>query len=127
MTNEALGKILSQHVDALEGEPGRWKFTVDGVPMLCLTDATHDRMRIVAPVTKVSEMTDQQNAQVMEANFHTALDARYATTGGMLFAAFLHPLSTLSPEEARSALRQVSQLARTFGSSYSSGELLFGR
>ncbi|NJL83304.1 MAG: hypothetical protein HC890_10765, partial [Chloroflexaceae bacterium] len=54
------------------------------------------------------------------------LDARYAVSNGVVFAAFVHPLSTLDERDFLSALRQVSQLVRNFGTSYSSGALSFG-
>ena len=62
----------------------------------------------------------------MAANFHTALDGRYATSEGVLYAAFIHPLSPLTEEELASALRQVAALARNFGTTYSSDALLYG-
>ncbi len=33
---------------------------------------------------------------MMIANFHTALDARYAISDGVIYAAFIHPLSSLA-------------------------------
>ncbi len=43
----------------------------------------------------------------------------------MVCAAYIHPLSPLRPEEVYSALRQVAELVKTFGTTYSSGELVF--
>ena len=60
------------------------------------------------------------------ANYHSSLDARYAVSQGIVYSAFLHPLSTLADDQLASALRQVAALATTFGSTYSSGELMFG-
>ena len=62
---------------------------------------------------------------MLVANFHNALDARYAVSNGNVFAAFLHPLSSLEENDLRSALRQVSQLVANFGTTYSSGGLQF--
>lgn len=64
--------------------------------------------------------------RVLEANFHSALDARYATSDGVLYAAFIHPLSPLTEAEVRSAVAQVASLVRSFGTTYSSGELVYG-
>ena len=83
-------------------------------------------MRLIATISPVSELTGEQVARILEANFHSALDARYATSRGYLYAAFIHPLSPLSDAELRSAVAQVANLARTFGTTYSSGELLYG-
>ena len=71
-------------------------------------------------------LTAEQRSLMLIANFHSALDARYATGRGVVYAAFLHPLSALTEAELHSALRQVAALARNFGTSCSSGELLYG-
>ena len=55
------------------------------------------------------------------------LDAQYATNEGVLYSAFIHPLSPLTDGEARSAIDQVANLALTFGTTYQSGNLIFGR
>ena len=44
----------------------------------------------------------------------------------MLYAAFIHPLGPLTEAELVSAVRQVSSLASSFGTGYTSGELVFG-
>lgn len=52
---------------------------------------------------------------MLEANFHSALDVRYATSNGLVYAAYIHPLSLLRREEIHSALRHVAKLVKTFG------------
>ena len=83
--------------------------------------------RLVAPVIAVGKMTSTQLQRTMQANFHSALDARYAVRGGVLYSAFIHPLSPLSDDEVRSGLMQVVNLVKTFGTTYSSGGLFFGK
>jgi len=61
----------------------------------------------------------------MNSNFHLALDARYAVSDDVLYAAFIHPLSSLCKEDFESALKQVYNLVATFGKTYSSGQLEF--
>ena len=95
------------------------------VEMACIWDEANDRMRIIAPVRAVKDLTPEQLGAVFAANFHSALDARYGASQGILYAAFLHPLGSLSREEVLSAVRQVASLVRTFGSTYSSGELVY--
>lgn len=54
------------------------------------------------------------------------MDCRLAaapSSNGLLFAAFIHPLASLDPELARSALDQVAALVHTFGGQFSSGHL----
>lgn len=126
MNQERLQALIRGAATDVRGDHGAMELVFEGVAMACVSDPAHDRMRIIAPVVAVSDMTEAQRARVMEANFHTALDARYATSGPLLYAAFLHPLGSLSEPELRSALRQVAQLVNTFGSSYSSGDLRYG-
>ena len=126
MTLGTLQGILKETVENLKGESGQWRFTYAGVEMALLTSLPHDRMRIVAPIGPEVQLTDQQRKRMLEANFHSALDVRYATSNGRVYAAYIHPLSPLHREEIQSALRQVAELVKTFGMTYSSGELSFG-
>lgn len=110
----------------VEGSDGAWQFDIQGVRVACLTDSRFDRMRLIAPIADASDLTDEQREACLEANFHTALDARYATSDGVLYAAFLHPLDSLTEEDLHSALSQVVSLVLTFGDTYSGGTLVFG-
>lgn len=112
--------------DELDGEDGRWQMRVGEVPLACMTDLHFDRMRIIAPIIELDEVSVDMRDQCLEANFHTALDARYATSDGVLYAAFIHPLSPLDEDQVESAVRQVASLVETFGTTFSSGELVFG-
>jgi hypothetical protein len=62
----------------------------------------------------------------MQANFDTALDARYAIAQEMLWSTFIHPLSSLDARQFLAGLGQTINLARNYGSSYASGLLSFG-
>lgn len=126
MTLGTLQGILKETVENLKGESGQWRFIYADVEMALLTSVPHDRMRIVAPIRPEAELTDQHRKRMLEANFHSALDARYATSNGLVYAAYIHPLSPLRREEVQSALRQVAELVKTFGTTYSSGKLSFG-
>lgn len=126
MDNDRLDEVLKELVPA-ERQGNVWKMQVDGREVLCMTDETHDRMRIITPVAAAATLTAAQKDRVLEANFHSALDARYAVFDGTLFSAFIHPLSPVTKWEVASALKQVVTLAETFGTSYSSGGLTFGR
>ncbi|MGD1855823.1 MAG: type III secretion system chaperone [Leptolyngbyaceae cyanobacterium] len=126
MTLERLEQILESEVSNVVGENGQWRFSVGGRAVIVLADAQNDRMRVFSPVVPTEELTAQQVQTMLAANFHTALDARYAVTDGAVVALYLHPLETLQADNFRSALRQVVSLAETFGTSYSSSELNFG-
>ena len=102
------------------------QFSYDGATLMCISDTVADRMRIISPIIELSEIEGEQLILALAANFHTALDARYAISDGVVYAAFIHPLRPLSDEEVYSAIRQVARARNTFGDEYTSGELFFG-
>lgn len=96
--------------------------------VLVLTDERADRMRIMMPIRKFDpeRLEDLQLALIaLQANYDRALDARYAVQDGVLWSAFIHPLSSLTAKDLASAVRQVQGLRDNTGTTYSSGELLF--
>jgi hypothetical protein len=126
MTQTHMESLLRSLAPGAAGVSGALSFKFDGVQIECISDPEHNRMRLVAAIGPVSDLTAEHVARILEANFHTALDARYATSNGYLYAAFIHPLSPLTEGELRSAVSQVSNLAQAFGTTYSSGELVYG-
>ena len=100
-------------------------FTYLGVKMVLLSDTGHDRMRIISAITKYSNLAPNIKNSLMNSNFHLALDARYAVSEDVLYACFIHPLSSLRKTDLDSALKQVANLASSFGKTYSSGQLEF--
>ncbi|MEM9188955.1 MAG: hypothetical protein AAGF12_07250 [Myxococcota bacterium] len=126
MDLETLDRILREEATLVRREANVWEAVVDGVQVAMVTDTRADRMRIVAPVAAEADLTDELRRIILEANFHSALDARYATSGGILYAAYIHPLSPLEEAQFRSALHQVASLKLTFGTTYSSSDLVFG-
>ena len=125
MNNDKLNSIFHSLSDNVQGQKGHWKFIINELIFICLTDQLHNRMRIISPVVKMDEVTDAQLLKSMEANFHSTLDVRYAVSDGVLWAAFIHPLGELTNEQVNSAVRQVYSSVRSFGTSYSSGTLSF--
>lgn len=127
MDNLALDALLRKEVDTVKGEAPVWQFEFRGVNMAVFTDQSSDRMRIIAPILPVEEIDAEIMKLLMEANFHTALDARYATSDGVVYSTFIHPLSSLTQDDFRSALKQVSSLVLTFGTTFSSGSVGFAK
>ena len=125
MNNDKLNSIFHSLSDNVQGQNGHWKFIINELIFICLTDQLHNRMRIIAPIVKLVEVTDEQLSKCMEANFHSTLDARYAISDEVLWSAFIHPLQELTDEQVNSAIRQVYSSVRSFGTSYSSGTLSF--
>ncbi len=125
MDNDKLHKIFNIFSDTLMGSSGQWEIWIGEVPMLCLTDQTHNRMRIVTPIKEVAEASKEEILKCMEANFHTALDVKYAISEDIIWAAFIHPLKELTKEQVVDALAQVRAAALTYGTSYTSTNLTF--
>jgi len=101
-------------------------FTINGIKLACISDVSANRMRILSPIMEVEQVEQQQLILAMAANFHTALDARYAISQDFIYSVFIHPLSSLTEKEVISAVYQVAQASATFGTEYTSGELQYG-
>ncbi len=122
---DALDRFIREFTDEVEGGNGRWAFAVQGVTIMVLADRAANRMRIMTPVAEVVNFEDGEYQRLMEANYDRALDARYAISGGVLWSAFIHPMSTLTHEQFDDGLNQVVRLAANFGTSYASTDMRF--
>ena len=132
VTNPEIGQALAelgvdQPMVDTAGGGGFWSFSLAGAPAFVQTQADVDRMRIVGTIGNPEQREHARLADFMEANFHTALDVRYALSDGKLTAAFLHPLRSLTKEQFLDGLRQVSLALRTAGAENASSPLTYGR
>lgn len=123
--NEVLGNVILKMADSVEGGPGNWRFFIQDRLLICITDENHNRMRIMSPVTDVSALSGEEILNSLLANFHTALDVKYAISDEVLWSVFIHPLKELSEAQIEDAISQVFFAAETFGSTYSSTNLVF--
>ncbi|GMQ87276.1 MAG: hypothetical protein BMS9Abin08_0476 [Gammaproteobacteria bacterium] len=126
MNNLRLQTLINRVAEDVDGRPGFWEFTLQGYRVSVITDERADRMRIIVPVAKAGDIDSEKMKRLMQANFDSALDARYSIAKGILWSAFIHPLSELSDHQFIDGLAQTVNLAGTFGTSYSSGALIFG-
>ena len=101
-------------------------FEVDGTPVTLVFDVNADRMRLFTRVASSDGLSGAQLKRLMQANFDTALDARYAIAGGLVWSTYMHPLVSLSQDDFVSAIAQTVTLVRTYGTTFSSGALSFG-
>lgn len=121
-----LGRILKRATPDIKGQEGSWELVMEGMKVMVIADQEHNRMRVIVPVADAGQVTPEVLRRMMEANFTSALDVRYAMFQGVVWAAFLHPLDSLTERELRSALNQVVTLVKTTGTIYSSSGLKFG-
>lgn len=125
MNNKKLHKVLTELSDTIAGEKGYWQLAYRELPMLVLTDEKHNRMRIVTPITLVKDLDKAILRKALEANFHTALDVKYAISEDRVWSVFIHPLKELSDNQVKDAVKQVYSAAVTFGITYTSTDLSF--
>ncbi len=125
MDNQTLGEIIEAIGDSIEGDDGLWQFQLHGRLMVVITDENHNRMRIISPIVEVDELEESLLKNALIANFHTALDVKYAISEEILWSVFLHPLQELTHQQAEDALIQVYRAADSFGTTYSSTDLVF--
>ena len=126
MTFDRLAQIAKGLDPDAEFAGTRFFLTIADIPVVVITDPVADRMRAMVPIRAVEEMTPEEVIRVLQANFDTALDARYAIAQGRLWAVFIHPLSPLEKDQFISALGQTVNIARTYGTVYSGGALSYG-
>jgi len=122
MTPARLEAWLRDETDSFEVVDGQLRFLHGGVRMICLHDVRTDRLRLVAAVSEESALTVVSARILLQANFGNTLDARYAIRDGVLYAVYLHPLSTVVIRDLESALDQVANLVRNFGTTFSAVE-----
>lgn len=126
MTYERLGNIIfALDPDAEPTGPG-FQLTLADVPVLVITDVSTDRMRAMVAIRSADELSKEELHRMMQANFDTALDARYAIANGTVWATFIHPLSSLEKNQLISGLAQTVNIAATYGTSYTGGAIQFG-
>ncbi|MDX8347975.1 hypothetical protein SLH49_08250 [Cognatiyoonia sp. IB215446] len=103
-----------------------FEFQIDDIPVLIIFDVGANRMRAMVPIRSAEGMTQEELQRVMQANFDSALDARYAVANGRLWGIYLHPFKELERDQLISGLAQTVNVAKTYGTLYSSGAGQFG-
>ena len=128
MTAGRIGALITGIAEEAEriGDRDVWTFTLEDVPLTVIVDEAADRMRIAASVAPAAGLSEAELTRLMQANFDTALDARYAIAKGRIWATFIHPLSPLTETQFLSGVGQTVNLVNSYGSTFSSGGLNFG-
>jgi len=109
----------------VQWELGYWQFLFGDIRLFCVTNETHDRMQVMAPIASIEEVPESTLLKCMSANFDRALDARCRVSNDMIWGAFIHPLGSLTTVLFHSACRHVAGVSRTFGTTFNSGGLSF--
>ncbi len=125
MTLSKLGEIFEKASDSIVSQKPQWRFMIKEIPFIAIADSTHNRMRIISPIADSNRLTEELKDASLMANFHTALDVKYAISDNVLWTVFIHPLKELSEEQVYDAISQVFYAHTNFGTTFSSTSLVF--
>lgn len=126
MNNKRLDELIKRIDKQPEGQLGRWVMRYESIQLYVVTDEKADRMRIITAIAPAKDLEPELLYRLMQSNFDSALDARYAIAKDVLWSAFIHPLASLTDKDFFSGLAQTIMLVATYGSTYTSGALTFG-
>jgi hypothetical protein len=126
MTMERLALIVQALDPDVIARGSSLEFTLDDIPVVIIADPRADRMRAMVPIASAEGLRPEDLMRMMQANFDAALDARYAVAQGRLWGVFIHPLSPLEKDQLISGLVQTVTVARTYGTEYTGGAVIFG-
>jgi hypothetical protein len=121
MSVDRLDALIRRAGEDVRRAGTNWRFQLAGREVHVLSDPRTDRMRILVAVRDVSGLDARELYRLLQADFETAIDARYAIAREMLWSVFVHPLRTLDDMEFLSGLGQTVNLAASYGTTYSSG------
>lgn len=125
MTPSKLGTMLEKISDSIVSQKTQWRFIIKNVPFITIADSTHNRMRIMSPIVESDKLSEELKTASLMANFHTALDVKYAISDNVLWSVFIHPLKELTEDQVLDAVSQVYYAKVNFGTTFSSTSLVF--
>lgn len=102
------------------------QFHVQDRQLILVGDENAGRMRIMTPVARVDALDGTILHRLLQANFDAVLDSRYAIADDLVWSVFIHPLPPMDEAQFANAVGQVYIAAATFGSTYTSGALIYG-
>lgn len=125
MTSEKLMEIIKAEADTLSIQGNSARFLFNDAVLICIYDESANRMRIISPIVEREKLGEEELLNALVANFHSALDVKYALSDEIIWSVYAHPLKELSEAQVVDAIQQVYAAAITFGESYSSTNLVF--
>ncbi|NAY93236.1 hypothetical protein GTQ34_15090 [Muricauda sp. JGD-17] len=125
MTSEKLYEIVKRESDTVRVQGNTYQFIVNKSMLICVFDEKANRMRIISPIVEREKLEEEELLNALVANFHSVLDVKYALSDEIIWSVYTHPLRELSEPQVEDAIQQVYAAALTFGSSYSSTNIVF--
>jgi len=125
MNPEKLAELIGQASDTVVTNGNTIQFMYEERPLICVYDENANRMRIISPIIETKDVEEEQLLNMLVANFHSAVDVKYALSDEVIWSVFIHPLKELTDYQVLDAIDQVYTASATFGTSYSSTNLVF--
>ena len=125
MSSQKLAELVNQVSDTITTNGNSIQFMYKQRPLYCIYDEGANRMRIISPIIETKDLEEKQLLNALVANFHSALDVKYALSDEIMWSVFIHPLKELQDHQVLDAIDQVHAASITFGSTYSSTNLVF--
>ena len=125
MTVEKLTTIIEQEADTITINNNQIQLSFNSKLLICIYDENANRMRIISPIVEKTKLTEDELLNMLVANFHSALDVKYALSDEIIWSVYTHPLKELSKDQVIDAIQQVYAAAITFGDTYSSTNMVF--
>ena len=126
MTAEKMGALVKSFDADADIRDNLIAFKIEEREVLIVHDENNDRMRALSPIARIGILDDAIMMRMLQANYDSVLDARYAVADGLVWSVFIHPLGSLQEEDLLSAIAQVVTSAETFGTTFASGAMIFG-
>lgn len=125
MNPDKLKQIILKAADTTVAKGNTIQFLYNQTMLICIYDENANRMRIISPIIEREKLEEKQILNSLVANFHSALDVKYALSDEIIWSVFTHPLKELTDYQLEDAIKQVYLANKTFGSTYSSTNLVF--
>lgn len=126
MTGAALTEIVRRIDPEAEALGNGVAFELVGREVVMVYDEAAGRMRAMSPITPAATLDADLMERMLQANYDSALDARYALAQGIVWSVFISPLGSLTRDDFLSGLAQTVTAAETFGADFTSGAIVFG-
>lgn len=126
MTGERLIEIILRVDPEAEVNGNLVQFKFAEVPLTVVFDENAGRMRAMVPVAEATDLGERLMERMLQANFDSVLDSRYAISQGLVWSVYIHPLETLTEVDFTSGLIQTVTAALTFGKEFTSGAVVYG-
>jgi len=126
MTFEDMVAIIKTIDEQAEVRGSAIRLTIAEVKVTVITDPKNNRMRAFVPIQSLDGVNQQLLYRLLQANFDSALDARYAIAKEHILSVFIHPMKQLDKKQFIEGLGQVVNLVKTYGTAFTSGGMTFG-